>query len=229
MPLTPTPTRRTVVRGAAWATPAVALAATAPAFAASPCTTTACPNISFGAVTGTDATGAGVETAGNGWTSTYTSAAGTVNQAFPGTWTNRSSGNPVGFRAPSSDGGMALANGPWFAATAGPTTNNQRITLTQSGQPALAAGCAYQITIGLAVYDSATIALTLRTFVGTTQVGVYTTNTGGTTSYTNRGPITYAVPGTASGLVSFRFDFGAGSGSDVTADIKLHSPSIVCA
>ena len=54
--------RRTVVRGAAWTAPVIGASMAAPAFAASPCTTTACPDISFGAVGSANSA-----TAGNGW------------------------------------------------------------------------------------------------------------------------------------------------------------------
>lgn len=56
------PTRRTVTRGAVWSVPVVAVAATAPAFAASPC---ACVDFSVPAFPSTG-------TAGNGWAITAT-------------------------------------------------------------------------------------------------------------------------------------------------------------
>lgn len=209
------PRRRTVVRGAAWATPAVAVAVTAPAFAASPCTTSNCPTISFGTVSGTGSDGIGVATAGNGWTAS----------PFPGTWTNRSASNPVGFRAPTTGGGMTTSMGPWFAATAEPTTAGQVINLNQTGQPGLARGCSYTIRFGVVTWNASAVPLTLRVLVGGTQVGQYVTGTNGASGYVDRGYQTVTVPSTASGVVSFQFAFTSGD----HGDIKLYDPSVICA
>lgn len=215
MAATSTPSRRSVVRGAAWATPVVAASVATPAFAASPCTTVACPNISFGQVTAAGATDVGAGTAGNGWSAS----------PFPGSWTNRGTNNPVGFRSATNTGGMTTAMGSWFAATAEPTSAGQTITLTQTGQPALAAGCSYTIRFGVVTWNASPVPLRLRALVGTTQVGEYVTGANGATGYADRGFQTFAVPGTASGVVSFQFVFTGGD----HGDIKLYQPSVICA
>ena len=198
-------------------TPAVAVAATAPAFAASPCTTSGCPNISFGAVSGTGSAAEGAATADNGWTWSPN----------PGTWSNRGAGNPVGFRTAITSGTDPMAGkGSWFAATAEPTANLQTITLTQTGQPALISGCSYTIRFGVVTYTDSSTPLIVRALVGGAQVGEYSTAAEPNAGYTDRGIKSFVVPGTASGVVSFRFVFG---NLGNTEDIKLYGPSITCA
>ena len=120
---------------------------------------------------------------------------------------------------------MTLAMGSWFAATAEPSNPNQTITLTQTGQPALASGCAYKVRFGVVTWQASTAALRLQVLVGGTQVGEYATLTGQASGYGDRGYQTYNVPSTASGLVSFRFVFGS---STDHGDIKLYDPSVIC-
>lgn len=205
------PSRRTVVRGAAWVTPAVAVAAAAPAFAASPCTTTSCPDISFGAVPAANSS-----SAGNGWSFTQT--------ASSGTWSNN---NAVGFQ-PASATSPFNGKGPTFAAAAEPSTSGRRLTLIQAGQPALAAGCSYTVKVGIITYTSSSTPLVLRVLVGTTSIGTYSSGVETINNNTNfdRGIKSFVVPPGTTGAVSFRLEFGNAGDHE---DIHLYSPSVACA
>lgn len=187
-------------------------AAAAPAFAASPCTTTACPDVSFGAVGAANST-----TAGNGWSYAQTQS--------PGTWNNT---NPTGFQPPVTSGTDPMnGKGPWFGATSEPNTANRILTLTQTGQPELIAGCTYTVSFGVVTFTNDTSqALLVRAFVGATQVGQYTTAAEPSAGYTDRGIKSFAVPAGTTGAVSFRFLFGAAGSHE---DIKLYQPSVLCA
>lgn len=199
-----------MVRGAAWVTPAVVAGTAAPAFAASPCTTSACPDLSFGTVAGTNAA-----TAGNGWSYAAT--------ASPGSWSNT---NPVGFQPSVVSGNdVMVGKGPHFAATAEPTTANRVLTLSQTGQPALASGCGYTISVGIVTYTSTSTPLVLNVMVGNTRVGQYSTQPEPAAGYTDRGTKTFSVPAAASGAVTFQFVFGAAGDHE---DIKLYRPTITC-
>lgn len=207
------PSRRTVVRGAAWAVPTVAVATAAPAFAASSCTTSACPNLAFGAVASANST-----TAGNGWSYTQT--------ASSGGWTNT---NSVGFQpAGSSSISPVTGKGPTFATAAEPNTSNRQITLTQTGQPALSAACSYTVRVGIITYTSSSTRQVLRVLVGGTSIGTYNTGNETTNNNTNfdRGIKSFPVPTGTTGAVSFRLEFGAAGDHE---DIHLYSPSITCA
>ncbi len=211
--------RRTVVRGAAWTAPVIGASMAAPAFAASPCTTTACPDISFGAVGAANSA-----TAGNGWAFTSNGAANGWSNWTP-------SANPVGFQ-PSAPGvgGLPATAAAWFAATAEPDTDGRVLTLTQTGAPALTAGCSYTLKFGVVTFtsDGTTVRpLIVRAFAGpSTQIAQYTTAGVATAGYTNRGIQTFVLPTGTTGVVSFRFVFG---NLGTHEDIKLYSPSISCA
>lgn len=208
------PSRRTVVRGAAWAVPTVAVATAAPAFAASPCTTSACPNISFGTVGSSNAT-----TAGNGWSYSTNYVAGSGTE-----WTNA---NARGFQ-PASTTSPFTDKGSTFSAAAEPGTDNRRLILTQTGQPALAASCSYTVKVGIITYTSTSKALVLRVLVGATIVGTYDSSLETTNNNTNfdRGIKTFPVPAGTTGAVGFRLEFGTAGDHE---DIHLYSPSVTCA
>lgn len=200
-----------MVRGAAWATPAVAVSVAAPTFAASPCTTSGCPNVSFGAVSGTNAT-----SAGNGWSWLATTS--------DGTWSNT---NPIGFQpAVTSGGDVMVGKGPHFAATAEPTTSGRVLTLTQTGQPALVSGCSYTISFGVVTYTSTSTPLVVVATVGGAEIGRYTTQNEPSAGYTDRGVKSFTVPATTRGVVGFRFLFGNAGDHE---DIKLYQPTVTCA
>ena len=202
------PRRRTVVRGAAWAAPAVAVAAAAPAFAASPCTTSACPDLSFGAYT--NASGP----TGNGWS--Y------VQSASSGTWSNN---NAVGFQAASTTAPFN-GKGVTFAAAAEPSTPNRQLTLSQTGKPALSASCTYTVRVGVITYTSNSTPLVLRVLVGGTSIGSYSTFGESSAGNTDRGIKSFPVPRGTTGAVTFRIEFGAAGDHE---DIHLYSPSVTCA
>lgn len=213
--------RRTVVRGALWATPAVVVATSAPAAAAS-CGNGTCPNAAFGAPSGSSGangmTGNGSTTgrpaAGNGWT-----AATNV-----GSWANSGTNNAVGFQTGGTQTQFASTNEPQGGS--GPF----QVTLTQTGQPALSSGCTYTIRLGIIYYkdppSSGVKDQTVSVLVGGTVVGSWTTSGKDTTTgYRDVGLVSFSATG-VSGTLSIRFDFTA---SGPANDITVYSPSVVCA
>lgn len=125
------PTRRTVVRGAAWSVPVVAVAAAAPAFAASPCvlrsavvsTSTAASPANQPAVQGwsrtNDTSGSWRTADPDGAATLYTNARIAVSQ------TRTSTNIEYGFTAPADN-----LVAPWTASTVTGLTINQRPTNT---------------------------------------------------------------------------------------------------
>lgn len=126
MPDLASPSRRTVVRGAAWSVPVVAVATAAPAFAASPCTAkTALLPVTWSATstttsqTGTTTTGATVSVA-----AAYTRAG-----LSPG---SLGSGNLGAQTASSTRDSFAIVNNTPALLTGDPSTNFQTVTFTFS-------------------------------------------------------------------------------------------------
>lgn len=113
--------RRTVVRGAAWSVPVIAVATAAPAFAASPCATkTALMPVTWAASTGTTRqTG----TAANGTTVNVT-AAYTASGLTPG---SLGTGNMSPQSAARASDSFAIVNNT-PAALGDPSTNFQTVT-----------------------------------------------------------------------------------------------------
>ncbi len=205
-----TPRRRAIMRGAAWTAPVITTAVAAPAFAASPCKTTLCPDLSFGTVTVKESTNGG-----NGWSYAPTT----------GGWSRDRTANPVGFMPAVAAGSDPVGGkGTWFAATNEPTTNARVLTLSQSGQPALNSGCSYTLNFGVVTYTDAGTPLILRAFAGATQIAQYTTS-GASNAYVDQGIQSFVLPVGTAGLVTFRFVFGNAGAHE---DIKLYSPSVTC-
>lgn len=207
------PVRRRVALTAAWTVPTVAVAAAAPAYAASPCyPLVPCPNIAFtGTPTGT---AAGV-----------TSGAGRLSLNDPlRPWSF--SANGTGWTNTNATGFNVVGGVTRFSASSEPTTAGRALTLTQTNAMPLNEACRYVITYGVIYWAnlaSADIVMNVR--VGGVIVGSFTT--AGRTGSTNidAGIQSITVPAGSSGAVSFDFLFGGTSGSD---DLHLYSPSVSC-
>lgn len=206
-----TPRRRSIMRGAAWTAPVITTALAAPAFAASPCKSIFCPDISFRDPAADNAT-----STGNGWSFAPT-----------GGWKSPLTANPVGFMKSVAAGADPIGGkGPWFAATNEPNSVGRVLTLTQTGQPALNAGCRYTLKVGVVTYTDNGVALVLRAFAGGTQIAQNTTS-GNAGAYVDEGIQSYSVTAGTSGVISFKFVFN-GAANAATEDIKLYQPSVTC-
>jgi len=199
----PTPGRRTVVRGAAWAAPLAVAGAAAPAYAASPMCGTRCPNIAFG----TSVTN-GSTNGGNGWTSNHTSFS----------WSNT---NNLGFYGNS--GGAVTGKGTNFAVAREPSSN-RTVTLTQSGQVQFTSDCTYTVRYGVVTWASASSNnVTLQVRIGSQVVGSYSTAGQNESANIDRGFQTITFTPTSAGNLTFNFVLTSGDSDDV----YVYQPSVV--
>ena len=198
--------RRRIVRGAAWAVPGVALAAQAPAYAAS--CPNPCPTLDFGVP------GAGNTTAGNGWSYALTGGTFGTNNSHLGFYNNGLTASPTSI--PTGTTYFGCDRNILFGA---PT-----LTLTQNGQNGLTGRCSARISVDI-VYWAVTFAsadATLEIYVGATAVGSF--DTGGFNQGTNTST-SYSVTTTAAGSISFRLSWPNVSAGD---DLFIYNPRVVC-
>lgn len=133
--------RRAVASGAAWAVPAVAVAAAAPAYSASPCQPDACPDMGFGGAINQ-----------NGWSFGSTGSYATGGNQRVGYYASYTPATGRGECDSITGGGAAGTLYNAIVAEADPTSGSPTPTITYEKTVCLAAGRTYNFAFNYAYY-----------------------------------------------------------------------------
>lgn len=199
----PLPTRRTVAKGAAWSVPVLATAATAPAFAASPCGT--CPTIAFGTA----------------WSAASTSPSTAV-------WTNAN--NQVGFVSSDPLGGGVA--GTYFGVGKEPSTAQSISTTLTNVTLAAGCSYVVNSVLSTWEGSQIAATLTMLVGTQTVLTYTTATGTGGGQRVKSGSTFTssaFTVPSTSAYTITLQVSFpGAPSVGENAGDIWFRSPTLTC-
>lgn len=210
-----TPARRTLVKGAAWTLPTVAVASAAPALAASPCAARTCPvDISFGAPTGGDPSA----TTTASWSS---STSGTL--AATASPNGRSKGPGFRTRDPLEN----PAAGTWFGVGWEARSGTVTVTATRTVPVTLTAGCPYRFTT-LASYYRGQSALTMRVNVGSNPVLTWSVPAGSLGTGSETVSADFMVPTTGRYTVTISMTLANSGTNGNNNDLYINNPEILC-